>query len=247
MASVAVVSCASSPSLTNLKEESITRRPTLPEGVSVWRPILARSIDRDPGTFAYPFQWEQGYTGRFTLVWMPLPLQAKYMFHAGEGQSAWVEAAFLGSLYARDRNFDWRPSGLVGWKRVMNGFYALDAAIFYNAEISRSAKNNFSRSIGARIGAQTQPFHSFSAGLSLLFVNEQGRTLARYLGAVPSSNLVNMSAGAGGRRWRFPVTLDAAWMFHRQWELQASASLLRLGYDSGFTSVPVYLTVAHYW
>lgn len=203
----------------------------------------ALALDSEPNAFFYPLYWEQGLSERLTFVWSPLPLQARYLIHADESQWMTAELSFFGSIYSRDKDFNWRPSLQANWRLGLGSDVALDAEILFQADIKRSPVA-FARTLGVRAGAFLQIARSLWLKPSAWVFHEEGATFMRYLGAVPPS-VRGSEAGIG--RWRFPFELDLGVSVHRQWEILLNVQLYALGYEAGYYGIPAYLSVVHYW
>ncbi len=241
---ILLASCASTSSLNEFQDQAIERTRTLPKDVSAWRFIYAQSLDRERNNYVYPLYWEHGITERLTLVWMPLPFEFHYLLQKDERQSFTLGASLLGSAYARDKDFVWRPSLQVGWKRRLADRLAFEGELFGQSEVKRSTKNTLAWDFALRGGLQYQPFRRLAIGASLLVLEEYGETLARYLGEVPPGN-----RGEESQSWRlrYPVEIDLTLTLHRQWEIQGNLQIFRFGYPAGYTGLPLYLSLVHYW
>lgn len=240
-----ISACSSSPQLADLPEETIYRRATLPEGVSQWHLILGHAFDHEPNSTIYPLYWEQGLTSRLTLIWIPLPLEARYLVHSDSKQWLVVDASFLGNVKSREKNFVWRPGVSTTWRRLLSDSIAIEEKFFYLAEVKRAEKNKFGRSIGLENGVLFQLHPKFAVKPSLTLMNESGETQARYLGAIPDSSRGDESHLKP--RWRFPVGLAAHLVLSRQFELALEVQYLRLGYGPGYQGLPVFLSLIHSW
>jgi hypothetical protein len=242
----ALAGCASGPAFQEYPETEIERSPVLPEGVSAWKPFLARSQDSDGHAFFYPAVWEQGYGGgSFSLTWMPLPFAFKALL-AGDGRDEWVaaEVSVLGALFTRDREFDWRPAvELMARKRVAPD-WALEAGLLGQFEVRRVRQENYGLTAGLRAGAHWQASRAFWVRPSLWLWLERGETRASYLGRVPDSY-------KGGAvlppRLRMPIQLELGVSVHRQWDVSLRMAFFSVGYDAGYFSAPGYLSVTHFW
>lgn len=242
---ILISACAASPHLPDLPEEFIQRRATLPDGVSQWHMILGHAFDHEPNSTIYPLYWEQGVTSRLTLIWIPLPLEARYLIYSDDVQWIVADATLLGPVKAREKDFVWRPGMNSTWRRRLSDFLALEEKISYQAEIKRSAKNNFGRTIGLENGLLFQLHPKFSIKPSLTAMNEEGETKAWYLGSIPDS--AHGDAALLNSRWRFPLGLNMSVTLSRQFELALEMQYLRLGYEPGFRSLPIFLSLIHSW
>lgn len=220
------------------------RLPTLPEGVSAWRPVIGHAFDVEPNSTAYPLVWESGLTDRLTLVWTPVPFEARYLLAQDDRQWLAASAAFLGSVKTREKNFDWRPSARLSARRRLEGALAIEGDLEAQFEIRRTGLGT-GRTLGLRAGLCLEPPDGRLAFIpSIWAINESGETRVRYLGALPPSG---QGAAAAGSRWRFPLALEVSYRLGRQWEAGLEAAYYRIAYDPGYVGLPVYLSVAHYW
>lgn len=242
---VFISACASSPHLADLHEESIHRRTTLPEGVTQWHMIWGHAFDHEPNSTIYPLYWEQGLTSRLTLIWMPLPLEARYLAYSDETQWLIVDAALLGNVKAREKDFIWRPGINTTWRRRLSDSIAIEEKISLLAEVKRAEKNNFGRTVGLESGVLFQLHRKFAVKPSLLVINEEGETQSRYLGAIPHSSRGDVSHLYS--RWRYPLHLNVVFNISRQFELALEVQYLKLGYEPGFRGLPVFLSLIHSW
>lgn len=231
--------CASTPDYAGFEQRAIDRSPTVSENHSQWKPFLAYSIDSASQAEFYPFRWEHGFSDRVTLVWMPLPLQLRALLWRGE--SAWVttEFAVLGPVQSRLKDFHWWPSLSFAFQKSITSDLAWGGKLYFQPEFKRGASTRKSSStLELETSALYQASDAFYAGFSLSLLVENGDLRARYLGRVPEP--VTTAT-------RFPIGVRAGYAFSRAWELELEAEIYRLGYPSSFSSIPVFLSVAHTW
>lgn len=240
-----LLSCTSTPKLADYPSRQIDRPAVLPEGVSSWSPFFARSLDPDRHSYLYPFRWEQGYTERLSLVWMPLPFQARYRLQQDD-QGWWVlEGAFLGPVESRDRNFDWRPRLEIQGFRRFHESLAWTASVFGQFEVKRVAEPKLAKTWGLGSGVHVQLTDRLALKTQAWIWNETGFAWAHYLGEIPQGN--QGPADVRQARWRYPLEAQVAWSFGPRWEASGRVIWYRLGYESGDWSAPLYLTVTHRW
>lgn len=233
--------CASSPSLSQIPRQVIDRKPVLPEGVSTWKPLMGLGWGEENRSFIYPFLWEQGYSPYFTLIWMPLPLQFRALLYEKEGLY-WLtlEAAFLGSLESRDRDFDWRPEVQLLNQYRIHPQIALRSEALFQSEIRRGSENIFSYTTGMTIGTLWQTTSFLSVNLEVGFLYEQGLTRARYIGYYNTDE-------TNPPRVRYPVFFDFRAVFTSQWEVSLKGEIDYFGYSGVERGGSAYFSVAYSW
>ncbi len=240
-----ISACTSSPQLKDLPQQAILRRATLPEGVSQWHLIFGHAFDYEPNSTIYPLYWEQGFSSRLTLVWIPIPFEARYLVAFDESQWVSLGLALLGSVKSREKGFNWRPALTVTARKRFSDSFAIEETLFIHSEIKRSLKNSFGRTIGLDTAFIFQITSAIALKPVVTVMQEVGENQARYLGAVPRDALGEASQAAS--RIRFPLGLNAYWSLSRQFEIVVEMQYFSLGYEAGYRGLPVYLSLVHSW
>lgn len=203
------------------------------------------AVDDQPSPYIYPAIWEHGVTDWFTLVWMPLPLEARFRIFDNADWSFSAGAAFLGFIQSRNRNFDWRPSIQLLGRRRLNAWFALDAEFLGTMEITRDGYGNPGFLGGLRLAPWFQVADRLGFSVGIMPQLESGAIRSRYVGALPPGNTGPESEG--GLRYRLPLTFGLVWAPFDQWELQFDTWFHRIGYPNDFTSASMFLSVVHTW
>jgi hypothetical protein len=175
---------------------------------------------------------------------MPLPLQIRYLFWKDQEQWLFTEVALFGSNYSRSRDYNWRPSALLGWKRKLAQDFAFESKLLYQAEVKRGSDEPFSRTISLESGVyfQLTPWLGLHPAFSIW--NESGAVRTQYLGEIPPSL---QGDEAKNTHWRFPIHLGMVARFADNMELQTEVRYYRIGFDADYTEVPIFFTLAYYW
>lgn len=238
-----ISACASSPELSKL-ETPLYRSEILPKGVASYYLIagIGLNSDSDSDAYVFPIYWEHGVSERLTLVWMPLPLGIRYLLSAEARRWTWIEGDLLGYVYAQQRVFLWRPSASVTHKWLFSDKWGAHLGLFLKTEVDRGPFS-LSPTLGARFGAETQPFDWLFVSASLLPMVEKGETRASYLGGAPASSLGHDSPS----RFRLPLEFRLSVQKSMRWKAEARLTVYRIGYESGYLGLPLFLSVSHFW
>ena len=170
---------------------------------------------------------------------MPLPLQLRALLWKED--TLWItgEFAILGPVQSRLKDFHWWPSLSFALQKSMSPDWAWGNKLFFQPEFKRGAatrKSSFTLEL--ETSALYQATDALNFGLSLSLLVESGDLRARYIGRYPDP--VSTST-------RFPIGVRAGYTLSRSWEIEFEALVYRLGYPVSFTSVPIFLSVAHTW
>jgi hypothetical protein len=231
--------CASTLDYAGFQERSIDRSPTVEATRAEWKPFFAYSVDSEAQSELYPFRWEHGFSERITLVWMPLPLEIRALILREEDFWLVGEFALLGPVQSRLKDFHWWPSLSFALQKKFNANWAWGVKLFFQPEFKRGAstrKNSSSYEIEFSVLQQASELISIGFCFSALW--EQGDIRARYIGRVPDPT--NQSI-------RFPLGARLSYALSRSWELELKAKIYQIGYSSDFSSLPLFLTIAHTW
>jgi hypothetical protein len=239
------IGCASSPKAKKYAETSLAdRSATLPGDTAAWKPVFGFAVAKESSSLIVPLQWETGYTESLTLIWMPLPLQLRYLLFSDSEQWITTEVALFGSNYSRSRDYNWRPSVSIGWKKNLGGGFGYEAKFLFQGEMKRSQDEPFSRTLSLQTGGFLQVTPWLGLNPSVFIWNEYGEVRTQYLGEVPTTL---SGPEALKTHWRFPLNLGIVARLASNFELQAEVRYYRLGYEADYTEVPIFLTLIHYW
>lgn len=232
------MSCATYPDTSPELLPTIDRTPTLPKELSIWKPFVSASLDSERQFEVYPFRWEQGLTDRLTLVWMPLPLQFRYLIH--QGNQFWIatDFALLGQVQSRLKDFDWWPSFSISSQLKLSQVMAAQFEIFVQPEFKRGRDHNSSQSSELKSGVLLQVNDRIALNTTLSALYESGEVRARYPGEVPMDQ---------GKKIRYPISVKAFYSFNRNWELELDYKIYSVGYEKSFISTPIFFVLTHRW
>jgi hypothetical protein len=212
--------------------------------VSAWKPIVGFAPSKESSSLIVPLQWENGYNESLTLIWMPLPLQIRYLLFSNDYQWISTEVALFGLNYSRSQDYNWRPSASLGWKRKISDALGYETKLFYQGEVKRGDDEPYSRTISLQIGGFIQITSWLGINPSISIWNESGAVRSQYLGEIPMSL---KGEEAKNTHWRFPLNLSLVARFSASSEIQAEIRYYRFGFESTYTEIPIFLTFVHYW
>lgn len=226
-----VMGCAS-PDLSRIPETYVDRSPLMPAGVSSWR--LLSTYGGGPLT-VFPLYWDQGLSENVTLVWFPLPFEAKVRVVKTDTLDAALSLNILGATYFRADTFDWAPwLKALGRLRVSRNF-VVDADVGLTVELRRTDP-----AVNPTLGFGFHPVWQWghlATALDLGLLLEWNAPRGFYLGTIP--------AATGTPSLRGPLGVSLYWMALKQWELEGRYTLLGLGYTT--TAHQGSLSVRHWW
>ena len=208
--------CGTSRVLESYPDREIERPLTLPKGLSVWSPIIVAArndnIATQGGASAvdmsfsfYPWYWELGLTDRFTLIWFPIPLAARYsVLRHARGELA-VAFNLIGEPYYRRWDFDWSPYFEVLTRNHISTGAAVETRFLAQADVRRSG-DPLSGTLSWELGSRFQ-LNSLVAVRPYLEPGlEFGSPRARYLGSLPP-------ADSRSPHFRLPLGAKLNWQF----------------------------------
>lgn len=243
--SIFISGCASSPAAKEYVRKPLPERsPTLPLNTGAWKPIFGFAPAKDSSSVVSPLQWENGYAERLTVVWIPLPLQIRYLWISDDHSWLTSEFALFGTNYSRSRDYNWRPSLSFDWKKSLSSSMSYALGFLFQAEVKRGANESWARTLALTLGWQFQALSWLAIEPGLSVWNEVGEVRTFYLGEVPSSL---SGPEAQNTHWRFPLSLALTARFSAVSELRVEARYYRLGYEESYTEVPIFLTLAYYF
>ncbi len=239
------VSCATSPNFSKRAIRVIDRDFTLPAGVTSWKTLLGFAIDPEPSPFFYPAQWEQGLSDVFTLVWMPLPLEARLRLIKTEEFTLSLGAAFLGQIQSRNRNFDWRPTMQVLGRWKTGRDWALELEALSVVEVTRDPFGNPGWLGLVRVSPWWQALDRLGVSAGIGAQVESGAIRSRYVGGLPGGS-VGAESEQGLRR-HLPLFFAMEAVPWDSWALRAEGWSYGLAEETRFLSASCFLSVIHTW
>lgn len=239
--------CSTSKVLEDYPKRWIDRPYTLPEGLANWKTVWIFASDQENGrdenrrTFFYPFVWEHALTEKWTLVWSPMPLEARYQIRQTKDRTTGISMNLLGFGYSSLKDFVWRPS-LDTFERIKLGeSTALLANFVIQPEIRPQAEDRNPWQISLKVGPAIQLSSVFAVVPRFKILVEKGDAGAHYLGSEPPR------ADDKSIYWRLPMGLETFWKIHRQWEIQTEYVWTRVGYQNQFETHQVLIGSTYYW
>lgn len=196
--------------------------------------------------FLYPILWEKGVSDRFTVTFMPLPLEARYrLMKSDDGSIEWdVLGSFLGQIVSRNKNFDWRPTFRSRFRKRLAPQWSVEAEALVLMEITRDPIGNPGSTLGLKLQANWQVAPFIQLGAGIWGQRENGTTRALYVGPLPRQNEGIASETA---RTRFPIQLNGQWSVAPQWDLRLESQVFSFGYDADYSSANLFVSLLHYW
>lgn len=172
---------------------------------AAWRTTLSWGSAPESSVAAFPWEWEQRI-GNWSLVWKPIPFEARFMAHLEPQRMIGLRFNILGEPYYRSGDFNWSPFVEVEWRERLTLDRGLRTVLLLNPEIRRSG-DPFNLTAELRSGPSFQLGAWLWLHPHMAIRPEVGSPIARYLGTPPPQ-----TAGAPGSlnwRWRFPIGAEA--------------------------------------
>lgn len=243
---ILLIGCAAAPELQKYPRTQMQRPYTLPKQVATWTTAVpVGSIQDSTGSFFIPpipnmLNWATSLTDDWQLNFTPLPLSISHQFSYSPEQ-VWGATFGSGFGYASTIGLVIAP-GLHFYQRTKLGKnVALETSPSFEAQYTTGTQL-FTWTVGLNAGPLFQLNDTFALSPKVGLYVDNGYDDA----AVTSLSYIAISP-ARTTAVLMPLSLNAAWSFHRQWDLNASYTFHRIGHTASYTSHYGLLRLVHFW
>lgn len=237
--------CAAAPELQKYPRTQMNRPYTLPKGLATWttRIPVGQATDATGSQFyapiPNPLNWQTALSDDWTLNFTPLPISVSHQF-SYSAQQVW--GATLGSSfgYATSLGLIVAPELHLYQRTKLGDKLALETSpSFYAQYLSKNQDFNWSAGLTSGPLFQLTETFALSPKVGLFVENGFDYTIGSFSTATISpAQTTNVLV---------PLSLTAAWSFHRQWDLNASYTLHRIGHPRDYTSHYATIRFVHFW
>lgn len=217
---------------------SVERPLTLPEGLGQWKAWSFYSNQQNWSWF--PLGFEQGISDAFTLVWLPIPVEARVrLFSDAERQHQLaLTVNILGAVTSQTTNFNWSPFVALDYRLrpgVESRPWIVDFRLMAMLELRREAQpvaGTFALEIQPRI----QPWSWIWIAAGPSFWLEAAAPRSFYWGSTPND----------GQSLRVPLSASLGFSVFNRFDFENRLVWLRFGFPQGFSQLQWATSIA-FW
>lgn len=210
--------------------QAVVERPlTLPENLGQWK-VWSFYSNRQNWSW-FPLGFEQGVTDAFTLVWLPIPIEARVRIFSDPDlrHQLAVTANLLGAVTSQTANFNWSPFVALDYRlRPLEQFrrWVIDFRLLAMLELRREAQP-VATTVALDILPRLQPWDWFWIALGPALWIEAGAPRSFYWGSAPND----------GQGMRVPLVGQVGLSLSNRVDFENRVTWLTLGFPQGFSQV----------
>lgn len=238
-----LASCTSGPELQKYPRTQIERPYTLPKGVATWQTFVPTGYFSDNTSTSFlppipiPLVWQSSLSDNWTLNWVPLPLSVSHQISYSKEQ-VWGATFGMGFGYASSLGLVLAPTLSLYQRYKVGTNWALETTPTVSGQYHTKGEP-WEWSVGLSSGPLFQLTDTFALTPKVGVFVERGYRNTDSIAdlSVETENSTQVTV---------PLSLNAEWSFHRQWDFNATYSFHRIGHARGYTAHVGLLSLVHY-